>query len=627
MPSTTPDLLATIESANAAYRGGNPIMSDSEYDALTEALRELDPEHPFLHRVEPESEGVFGGEEVAHESPMLSTDKAYSVDNLRAFFRRVESMAQAIGFPVENIRYTATPKLDGLSGRLYHRVAGVDGPVLATRGNGFCGTNITRAMDRGLRMEGHDMAKDWVDGEIVMDEEYFQTVLKPQGFKMARNFMVGFVSADTLQAHHLPLRDNGMGRFVAYETLPTICGYAPIFLSNIESVSGALRGKNCPYATDGIVISVDQQPLRDALGATSHHHRWQIAYKTKAETAETTVVDLHWQTGRTGRVTPVIEVEPVELSGATVHRATAHTAQMVKRLGVGPGSRITLIRSGEVIPKIEEVLESAPVELATHCPSCGHVLEEDGEYLVCPSVYCDAQAEGRIIHFFKTLGNADGFGPKAAERLVDDQATDLAEILRLNAQDLVGMGFGPGQAKNLVEEIARCIQTPVEDWRFLAAFGIRHLGRGDSRHLLAALPDFDALGHLDWETIASVDGFAEKTAKSIATDLGSLWPKISAIRNMGFTLLPSRQAQVACAGLPLAGKALVFTGTFSVPREELEAEAARMGAQVQSAVNKKTTAVVVGDKPGASKRKKAEELSIPMWTEAEYQRLVNFADL
>ncbi|MBN6740545.1 NAD-dependent DNA ligase [Acidithiobacillus sp. MC6.1] len=611
-------LLDRLEAANAAYRCGDPIIEDAEYDALVESLRQLEPDHPYLHGVEPEPDGLFSGTKIHHKSPMLSTEKAYTSEDLLAFYRRINACAQSLGMEPRAVTYTANAKLDGLSGRLYLDHTHTR---LSTRGNGFQGNDISEALSRGLVIDmGMAPNTPYIDGEIVLDEDFFQEHLRPLGFKHARNFMVGFMGADTIKDHHLLAGKSGKARFVAYTGLDSVSGTSDHFLARIEDISEDLRNR-CAYATDGVVLSVDDPRIRAAMGATSHHHRWQIAFKTQTDSEETRVLDVHWQTGRTGRVTPVIEVEPVELSGATVRRATAHTASMIEKLGIGPGAVVRLVRAGEVIPKIVDVVERAKVLLPESCPSCGHPLEADGEYLLCPSIHCKAQAEGRIAHFFKTLGNADGFGPKAVEKIIAQGVTTLPEVMELTEADFIGMGFGPGQAVNLQAETDRCVETPVEDWRFLAAFGIRHLGRGDSRHLLAAVGGLDALADISWETIASVDGFAEKTARSIAEDLAEAWSEIQEVRAFGFQIMAREQpASAASAGWrAFEGLALVFTGTFSVPREDLEEQARSLGAQVQSSVNKKTSALVIGEKPGNSKVSKAQALGVSTWTEAFYR--------
>lgn len=602
-----------LRSANEAYRAGNPVMDDSEYDRLTELLREINPENNWLKTVEPEAEGVLGVGKVVHKAPMLSTEKAYSAEEIEAFVCRVEKQALEIGVETNKIVYRVTPKLDGLAG--YRKPA--KGVELATRGNGLQGEDVSEGFKR-LQVIGNDVEGA---GEIVMPEDFFQGELKTEGFKTARNFMVGLIGAETLKDHHWKVIAHGMGHFVAYQNLDAISVNGPELIAEIESISAKLR-KECRYATDGVVIEVINDDIKKAMGSTSHHHRWQIAFKKNGETAETVVHDVVWQTGRTGRVTPVIEVEPVELSGATIRRATAHTARMIAKNGIGKGAVVRLVRSGDVIPKIEAVVKATAGNIPEKCPCCGSLLQEDGEYLLCNNDGCAAQAEGRIIHFFKTLGTADGFGPKAAEKLVEAGITRPVEILRMGAKDFEAVGFGVGESANLAKEVGRCLASKVEDWRFLAAFGIRHLGRGDSRHLLKAIGGMEGLDDITPEKIMEVEGFAEKTASSIYTSLMLASLEMEEIQRLGIPLESSKADESTTEKNEenkMTGYHLVFTGTFSVPRNVIETEAANAGAVVQSAVNKKTTALVIGDKVGSVKTEKARSLGVQVWTEEEYR--------
>ena len=603
------ELITQLETANAAYRSGEPIISDAEYDALVELLRTEQPDHPYLNAVEPEPLDHFGGAKVRHHAPMLSTDKAYTEKDLIRFFGTVERQAALLG--IQNVIYTMTAKLDGLAGSR-DRAHGVD---LATRGNGLQGEDVSTAFARGLKVIGADVDGP---GEIVMPQAFFDSEMVPLGFKDPRNVMVGFIAAETEKEHHRLIADAGMAHFMPYQNLPRYYADRNTILSDIQMISERMR-KESPYKTDGIVIEVEDPELREALGSTNHHHRWQIAYKTQGATAETTVTGVVWQTGRTGRITPVIEIEPVELSGATIRRATAHNFKKARADGLGIGSRVVMIRSGEVIPFISEVLSPAPLDVPTACPCCDGHVEEDGEYLTCTNPHCEARAEGAISHFFKIMGTADGFGPKAIEKIVAAGITNILAVLNMTRADFEGMGFGPGQAENLEREIDRCMSTPVEDWRFLAAFGIRYLGRGDSKALLSALGGLDALNGITPEQIMAVDGFAEKTALCIAYDLTWRWMEIEAVRErMQVPLMASATVAATAQSLPFTGLNLVFTGTFSVGRDELEAQAEKLGAKVQSGVNGKTSAIVVGDKPGASKTTKAAALGTAAWTEQDF---------
>lgn len=617
LPVGVEDLAELLNLANDDYRRGEPWMSDATYDVLVKLLAKIDSDNEWLSEVEPEPEDAFSGEKVFHKNPMLSTDKAYTKKEMESFCDRVEKAAEENGMAACDVCYKVTAKLDGLAG--FRKP--VEGVEMATRGNGLQGVNISEAFSR-LKVIGNDVEGP---GEIVMPEEFFVSELKNKGFKSSRNFMVGFVGAETLKEHHRKVMEKEMGHFVPYPNLPAHLYQRKELLENIESISKAVRDE-VPYETDGVVIEAIEPALKTAMGSTSHHHRWQIAFKTNGESVEATVNNVVWQTGRTGRVTPVIHVDPVELPGATVRKATAHTAKKIVKMGIGKGAIVRLLRAGDSVPKIVGVEHAVSGVMPDKCPCCGSKLEEDGEYLTCINPSCSAQAERRIMHFFNILGNADGFGPKSAETLVANGITSVIEVLKLRKEDFMAAGFGAGESSNFIREIRRCLSTPVEDWRFLAAFGVRHLGRGDSRKLLKAIGGMDGLDDLSVEGIMAVDGFGEKTAKSIYDELSLIGMEIDAVLGMGIPLISSKQdVEEGNDGTKktLDGLSLVFTGTFSVGRSEMEDEARKAGAQVQSSVNGKTTALVAGDKTGATKTEKAKKLGVAVWNETEYRAHLN----
>lgn len=609
------DLAKTLAEANTAYRAGTPIMSDAEYDALVEELLATDPEHPFLHQVEPEPESLFSGSKVRHMTPMLSTDKAYTTNELAAFFKRVLDLAASLG--IDKVLFRATPKLDGLSGRY-------DGQGhLSTRGNGLEGQDISDALQKGLYLENQGLA---ADGEIVVDQQFFEDNLQGRIFNgraltHPRNFMVGFIGADDLGEHHRLAVEAMAARFIPYATLPDVQAEADIMLADMDGISRRLRD-NCPYLTDGIVIEALDSRIREAMGATNHHHRWQIAYKTKGETAETVVRSITWQVGRTGRVTPVLEIEPVELSGATIRRVTAHTAAIVQAKGIGAGAVIRIIRSGEVIPKVEAVIQAAEtVSVPENCPCCGTALETDGEYLSCPGgIGCLSQALGILEHFCQTL-EIDGSGPGIINHLVHGTVETFSQVFTLTADDLENMGVSSGVAKNFAAAIQDRKRQPIDDWRVLAAFGIRHLGRGDAKKLLAKT----RIGGLNFVTasfMSAIDGFGQITSPLIAADIQRLLPEINAVVHH-LTIRHTMDA-VQSSSLPLRGKRVVFTGTFaSADRKVLEKQAEALGAQVQSGVNAKTDFLILGDKPGSKKVAAAQANKTHIINEQEYLQLID----
>ena len=338
------DLIASqLQKYNAAYREGQPLVSDAEYDLLVERLRSLDGHHPFLQRVEPEK--FNGRREVRHSLAMLSIEKAYTDEQLSRFVARVEKEAQALGIP--EVIFRATPKLDGLAGR-------DDGRILVSRGNGLVGYDITSAFDKGVVALG---GRGQGLGEVVVLKSYFEAELAGK-FEHPRNMVVGIVSSDTLNADVRDALTAEKVHFVPYQQLDAWEGDGPRLLREIDDILQMLSART-DYPMDGIVIEILDLRLKASMGATAHHYRWQIAVKRKGATAVTRVASIQWQVGRTGNITPVLEVAPVTLSGATIRRVTAHHAGMVAKLCIGPGALIEVIRSGEVIPKLERVLEPA----------------------------------------------------------------------------------------------------------------------------------------------------------------------------------------------------------------------------------------------------------------------------
>lgn len=605
LPSEAHRLVERLTEYNDAYRRGAPMVSDGQYDLLLARLREIDPDHPFLHRVEPES--FSGKREIRHPIPMLSTDKAYTPEELERFVARVEREAAEIG--VTSVRYRVTPKLDGLAGR-------DDGTHFVTRGNGESGYEVSSAFAKGMIPLG---GRGRGVGEMVILMSYFQEHLA-DAFEHPRNLVVGIVSSDTVNELARKALDDEAVHFVPYCELPSRVLDGRELLAGMDAVTEELSSQ-VDYPLDGMVVEVVDEDVRRTMGATSHHYRWQIAVKRKGETALTVVNDVVWQVGRTGKVTPVLVVEPVNVSGATIRRVTAHNAGLLEKKGLGPGAEIEIIRSGEVIPKVEAVLVPALVTLPEACPSCGTILERESDFLLCRNERCPDQVVQTIEHWFKILGNADWFGRKTVEKLVRSGYDSLEKVYDLGEEDFRAMGFGPVQSGNLAEAVFLSRTREVEDWRFLAALGIEDLGKGDSRKLLEAYRLQDLLS-VTREQIEAIHGFGAITARSIAEGLTRMAPTLSHLLDLGFRIMPTGAAREKVADSPLAGKHVVFTGKMRGSREEMQEQARAQGALVQSAVNAKTDMLVCGENVGASKLAKARQFGTAIVQEDEYLRLI-----
>ncbi len=597
--------------ANALYRGGQPLISDADYDFIVLAeLRQRLPDHPFLHQVEEEP----ASKTVALPVRMLSTQKAYTTGEVQQWLQRLAKGAQQLNLDFATLTLRATPKLDGFA-------AYDDGRRLYTRGDGRRGSDISRVMERGLQV-ANGGARGLGAGEIVVSKSYFAAHLADK-YENSRNFQASIVREKELDEPARRAIEQGAAVFYPFVLLPHFSGTPQQLLAELDTLSAELPAR-VDYPTDGIVIEVEHSALKQHLGATRHHHRWQIALKSNAHSAAVTVVAVHPQTSRSGRVNPVVEVEPVRLSGALIQRATAHHYAMVREHNIGPGAIIELTRSGEVIPKIVRVIKAATAQIPATCPSCSGELVWDSDYLRCINpTACPAQITTSIEHFFRTLGNIDGFGSATVSRLYHHGISDIAAIYAMSAADFSAVGFGPKQAQNLVEQLKRSRSEQIDDWRFLAAFGIFRLGPGNCERLLQHYPLLE-LFELDATAIAAIDGFAEKTAAAVVSGLKQVHPLFTRLYQLGFNLRSTRRS--ATDAMPLAGKTIVFTGTMtSGSRKQLEQQAKELGAKVTSAVSSKCDYLVCGAKTGASKLAAAQKHGVQVLSEEEYLLMVNAA--
>jgi DNA ligase (NAD+) len=379
------------------------------------------------------------------------------------------------------------------------------------------------------------------------------------------------------------------------------------------------------YPVDGLIAEILDEDVKAAAGATGHHHVWMVAIKQKGETAVTTVEGITWQIGRSGRLTPVVLVKPVSLTGCTISKVTAHHAMNVLNEGIGEGAVVEILRSGDVIPFLNSIVKPAPDAnclIPTECPCCGEPTVMQKDFLVCTNDNCADRKTAQIEHFFSILGNIDLFGPKTCATLVEHGVTSLVDIFTLSESDYAKMGFGPGQAANLVKEIEQAKGRSIDDYRLLAAFGISHLGRGDSKKLLGHVA-IDELAIVTEELLMGIKGFGRITSQSIAASLQGILDDL-AFMLAHFTNIERTplKANVVAVDSPIAGKHLVFTGAMSKSRDEMKTECESLSGIAQGSVNKKTDYLVIGDKVGESKLTKARGLGITIITEEEYRAML-----
>ncbi len=607
-------LLEFLQICNALYRGGEPLISDADYDFVFLAeLQKRHPHHPYLETVEPEVIAV--GKTVALPEPMLSTEKSYTRSGIEKWLARLEKAAKDLDVDFSTLMIRATPKLDGYA-------AYDDGKILYTRGDGRKGTDISRVFERGLIVGGNGERGQGA-GEVVVSQTYFNTYLADY-FENSRNFQASIIKEKELEQHALEAIQNHAAVFFPFSQLPAWQGTAAELLADFDHVVKSVYAL-VDYDVDGVVFElVGNEQIKKHLGATRHHHRWQIAYKNNVETAEVIVLSVIPQTSRSGRVNPVAELTPTKLSGAMISRATAHHYGMVRELGIGEGTLIELTRSGLVIPKIERVIIPKEPQIPDHCPSCGGDLVWDSDYLYClNTTKCPAQIENTIEHFFRTLANVDGFGQKTVEKLHAFGINSVYAVYQLDMKQLQDMGFGDKTAQNLLDQLHRSRTEAIEDWRFLGAFGIHRMGLGNCERLLQHHHLLDVF-NLSVEDVMNIEGFADKTSAAVVESLAKIKADFMQIYQLGFNLIPTPLiAEQQQAVSPISGKTLVFTGTMvHGKRDDMSKEAKRLGAKVASSVTGKTDFLVTGSDVGAAKIAAATEKGVRVISEEEYLGLL-----
>ena len=611
---TDEDLLEFCKFANQSYRDGSPIISDEDYDFIyaLELSKRL-PDHPFLQKVEDENVG-FSEEKIKLPEKMLSTDKAYSWEEVNKWLERIRKFSEEINFSLDNIQIKGTAKLDGFAGF-------DDGNKLYTRGDGNKGSDITRVFERGLGTFNNSH-RGQGPGEIVVKRSYFEKHLSGH-FEYPRNFQASLIKEKELDQFAKDAIANEAALFVPFSQLPFWAGSISEFTKNFNSIVSDLES-GVDFDIDGVVFEIVNSELKSHMGSNRKFHRWQIAFKENKEKAQVKVLSVTAQVGRTGKITPVAELEPTQLSGATIYRASGHHYGLVKEQGLGSGSIIELTRSGLVIPKINKVIRSVEAEIPSKCPSCDENLTWESDFLMCLNhEACKDQIIGKIIYFYKVLANNDGFGEATIQKLYDEGIRNVGDIYKLTEFELVSMGFGEKTSQNLINQLIRSRQESIEDWRFLAAFGVLRLGMGNCENLLKNYP-LDKVFDLTVDDISNIDGFAELTAELIFNGLLNIKPQYENLIKDGFELEKTLiLGETNTSDNLYHNKKIVFTGSMSSSRAELQKQAKAFGAIVGSSVSSKTDLLIIGENVGQSKIKAAEKHGVEILSEAEYlQKLV-----
>jgi len=640
----------------------DPEISDAAYDKLLARLKEIEAEHPELVTVDSPTVRVGaqpreGFMTVKHARPMLSLDNAFSFDVLREFDRRVRE-----GSGREEIEYIAEHKFDGLSISLLY----ADG-VLArgvTRGDGTTGEDVTPNIKTirsiPLRIDESALKKaklkgDFeVRGEVIMTRKAFEAMNRQQEqiggkiFVNARNSAAGSVRvldpSITAQrkldffAYYLLVGNKAAfpKHSESLETLKQLRFRASDdwkLCDGIEAVvkyceSWDTKREKLPYEIDGVVVKVNSIGIQNELGFTSKSPRWAIAYKYPARQEQTVVNDIIVQVGRTGTLTPVAVLEPVQVGGVTVSRSTLHNMDEIERLGLHIGDTVLIERAGEVIPHVLKVVKEGKNRRAFRmpkgCPECGskiHKVEGEVAYR-CVNSACPAKRKESLLHFAgRHAMDIDGLGDKIVDQLVDKGLVkDLTDLYKLKLDEVAALErMAEKSAQNLLDEIEASKKNPLA--RVIYALGIQFVGERTAQLLAEHFSSLQELEEANQEKLEEVDEVGPKVAASIV-DFFSEPANKKLIKKLESAGLRPTAEKPKVKSNKLAGKSFVFTGgQVNRSREEAGEIVKQHGGKVLGSVSKKTDYVVVGSDPG-SKYDKAKELGVPILDEAGFEKLV-----
>ncbi len=640
----------------------DPEISDAAYDRLLNRLRVLEAAHPALVTSDSPTQRVGGPPragftEVRHSRPMLSLDNAYSYDALRDFDRRVRE-----GSGRSEVAYVCEHKFDGLSVALQYN----DGVLVsaATRGDGTTGEDVTANVRTirsvplrigGAALKSAKLPADFeVRGEIMMTRKSFEALNRQQEesggkiFANPRNAAAGAVrvldpaitASRRLEFFAYYLLVEGVFPFRQHsdslELLKKLQFRASEDWKLCENMDAVIkycdgwneRREKLPYEIDGVVVKVNSIAVQKELGFTSKAPRWAIAYKYPARQETTVVKDIRVQVGRTGALTPVAILEPVQVGGVTVSRSTLHNFDEVERLGVRMGDTVLIERAGEVIPHVLKVMkegkERRAFRIPEKCPECGSKIHKtEGEVAYrCMNAACPAKRRESLLHFAgRHAMNIDGLGEKIVDQLLAKRmAKDVADLYALRAEDVAGLDrMAEKSAQNLIVEIAGSKHNALS--RLIYALGIPFVGERTGQLLAEHFSSLEELSRADQEALLAVPEVGAKIAASIG-DFFSEPRNQEIIRKLHDAgVRPAAEKRQAKSD-KLAGKTFVFTGGLERrSREEAGELVQQHGGKVSGSVSKKTDYVVAGAEPG-SKYDKAKELGVTILNEAEFEKLL-----
>lgn len=662
------DLKAILmENSRRYYVDNAPVISDYEYDHLLYELEDLEARFPEYKTADSPTATVGSDlkeghknefEQYPHKYPMLSLGNTYSIQEVEEFANRAEKVLEC------KFTYCCELKFDGTAicltyknGELYRAL---------TRGDGSIGDDVThnvlKIKNIPRKLHGNDFPNEFeIRGEILMPYEAFERLNKQR----IEDEEAPFANPRNAASGSLKLLDSGeVGRRGLWCTLYHMLGENLAFATQDDTLKAAARWglpisqerricrnideikefidywdtqrKFLPFATDGIVIKINEKAYQEKLGYTSKFPRWAVAYKFKAEQALTELLSIDYQVGRTGAITPVANLSPVQLSGTVVKRATLNNADQMELLDIHEGDYVYVEKGGEIIPKIVSVelskrrVNAIKPKFPKVCPDCGcELIKEEGQAkYFCPnSEGCPTQIKGKLLHFLSRKAMNIIAGEATVEQLFNKNLVrKISDFYSLSKYDLLTLeGWKEKSAERFLKSIEESLKIPFS--RVLFAIGIRYVGEQTAKLLAENFENIDAIINANKEELLAVGDIGEIIAQSIVEYFKSHQniEEITKLKNAGLKFSKGSADNVMYD--ELSGISIVISGTFGVSREEIKELIERHGGKNSSSLSSKTSYLLAGEKPGPEKIKKAQELDIEIIDEQRFFAIIGGKDL
>jgi DNA ligase (NAD+) len=636
-----------------------PTISDFEFDLKLKQLQELEIQHPEFFDENSPTQRVGGAitknfQTIVHENRMYSLDNSYSKEDLLDWENKIQKVLGNVP-----LQYTCELKYDGASISITYQ----DGKLLkaVTRGDGFQGDDVTSNIKTirsiPLQLQGNYPPKFDIRGEIILPLEGFEKMnqelieIGEQPYSNPRNTASGSLKLqDSAEVAKRPL--DCLLYFITGNNLPFHTQYSGLeaarnwgfkvpsqskLAANLDEVFEFINywdvhRHDLPYETDGVVIKVDDFNLQNELGYTAKSPRWAIAYKFKSEQVTTQLNSISYQVGRTGAITPVANLEPVQLAGTIVKRASLHNADQIEKLDIRVGDTVFVEKGGEIIPKIIGVSQrgnqAAPTKYITHCPECNSELtrKESEAQHYCPNYYgCPPQIIGRIQHFISRKAmDIEGLGGETVALLYENGLVkDYSDLYELKVDQVIPLDrMAQKSAENLVNGIEKSKEVPFE--RVLFALGIRYVGETVAKKLAKHYKSITALSQASLMELILVDEIGDRIAQSVIEffDDQQNIKILERLQSFGvqFQIIEKFNPD---ATDKLVGKTFVVSGVFELfSRDDLKKSIEDNGGKVGSSISAKTDYVVAGDNMGPAKLEKANQLGIPIISEHDYVEMI-----